>query len=313
MTFPDYPDNFCNQLSLNLGARPVTEKRQQTHQVVSLRLKVITKSFSFANSAITLAKQLLISRHTCEPIQEKKPFSCTLCKYSCAKASNLKGHKRTHSGEKPFHCTLCNYSCKTASALKTPMRTHSVGKPFNCTQCNFSCKSASLLKTHMLTHSGEKPFRCTQCKYSCTQTGALKRHMRTHSVGEKSLSCTHCNYSCANSSTLKIHKRTHTGKNLTIAHNVISPVHGLVILRQTCSHIPEKSLSTVIIATTLAPMPVLSRHTCGPIQEKNLLVAHNVNALTPMLLIWKDIYGSIQEKNRSTVTYATFPLHELVV
>ena len=39
--------------------------------MVSERLKVIATSFSFANSATTLAKKPLFSRDTCGPIQEK--------------------------------------------------------------------------------------------------------------------------------------------------------------------------------------------------------------------------------------------------
>ena len=36
-----------------------------------MSLKVIATSFSFVNSATTLAKEHLVSRHTCGPIQEK--------------------------------------------------------------------------------------------------------------------------------------------------------------------------------------------------------------------------------------------------
>ena len=39
--------------------------------MISVSLKVITTSFSFANSATTLAKKSLFSRYTCGPIQEK--------------------------------------------------------------------------------------------------------------------------------------------------------------------------------------------------------------------------------------------------
>ena len=225
--------------------------RQSTYQVVSVRLKVTTKSFSFANSATTLAKELLISRHTFGPIRRKTFQLHTLLPYEGTQAISFR--------EKLLHCTLCNYSCKTTSNLKTHMATHSEGKPFNCIQCNFSCKTASNLKTHMRTHLGEKPFRCTQCKYSCTCThaGTQRRHMRTHSAGGKPPSCTHCNYSCTDSSTMIIHKRSHVCVRLCIqgkiAHIMNSPVHSLVPLRYTCSLIPEKSLSTVSSATFLCP------------------------------------------------------------
>ena len=47
----------------------VKKCRESTHQVISVSLKVIAVKFSFANSATTLAKELLISRYTCGPIQ----------------------------------------------------------------------------------------------------------------------------------------------------------------------------------------------------------------------------------------------------
>ena len=135
LTFPNYPDNLCNQLSLNLGAWPITE------------MQTVDTSSDIS-----------------EPQGDsKKLFICEQCNYSCKRAFNLKIHMRTHSGEKPFSCTLCKFSCALANTLKTHKRKHTGEKPYNCTQCNYSSAYFGSLQTHVLTHSEGKPFNCTHC------------------------------------------------------------------------------------------------------------------------------------------------------
>jgi uncharacterized Zn-finger protein len=84
------------------------------------------------------------------------PFSCpdADCGRIFASASNLRVHKRMHTGEKPFAC------------------------PFNsCGKCFVD--SGSLTK-HRRVHTGEKPFICQQCGHAFAQSGHLRRHQRIH-------------------------------------------------------------------------------------------------------------------------------------
>jgi uncharacterized Zn-finger protein len=78
------------------------------------------------------------------------------CEYSTTKASNLKTHKRTHSGERPYPC--------------------------DAPGCDFTAALASTLKTHKRTHSGERPYPCDApgCEYRASAACNLKRHKRTH-------------------------------------------------------------------------------------------------------------------------------------
>ena len=50
---------------------------------------------------------------------------CNQCDYASSRASHLKEHLNTHSGEKPNKCNQCDFASAHASALRTHMKTHS--------------------------------------------------------------------------------------------------------------------------------------------------------------------------------------------
>ena len=120
-----------------------------------------------AHSAKIPSQKLGTSNNTYSYTQEKiiSDVHMTQCNHSCTRATHLKAHMLTHSGQKSFTCSLCNYSCTTAGDLKQHLLIHSGKKPFNCMQCNYSCTTASHLQRHMQKHSGDKPFSCIQCNF----------------------------------------------------------------------------------------------------------------------------------------------------
>ena len=150
------------------------------------------KSFTAARNVASPAQQLVISKITLLPIQEKnrfivinaqlkhtreKPFSCSQCSFSYSRDGNLKDHIQIHSGEKPFKCNQCNHSSTRASHLKEHKRTHTGEKPYKCDQCNHSCTQAGSLNVHKRQHSREKSFKCGQCNFSCKSFGNLRKHV----------------------------------------------------------------------------------------------------------------------------------------
>ena len=49
---------------------------------------------------------------------------CEFCGKIFVNHSNLKVHRRSHTGEKPYHCSICDYSTAQSSKLTRHMKTH---------------------------------------------------------------------------------------------------------------------------------------------------------------------------------------------
>ncbi|XP_052745540.1 zinc finger protein 567 isoform X2 [Bicyclus anynana] len=142
---------------------------------------------------------------------ERKMFTCELCQYKCTYRSQLVNHMRTHTGEKPYSCELCDYKFSLNVNLVYHMRTHTGEKPYSCTICDYKCSLKNNLVYHMRTHTGEKPYSCKLCEYKCAVSSTLVRHMRAH-TGQEPYSCNLCEYKCAKKNQLVRHMRSHTGE-----------------------------------------------------------------------------------------------------
>uniref|UniRef100_A0A668AZM9 C2H2-type domain-containing protein n=1 Tax=Myripristis murdjan TaxID=586833 RepID=A0A668AZM9_9TELE len=95
--------------------------------------------------------------------QPEKPHCCPDCGMCFFKASELRRHFRSHTGEKPFSCTLCDSCFSRSEGLKRHMRSHTGERPYKCLICGKGFYSRQDLNIHGLTHSGEKPHLCPVC------------------------------------------------------------------------------------------------------------------------------------------------------
>ena len=116
------------------------------------------------------------------------PHSCDYpgCEYATNDRSNLRRHKRTHTGEKKYLCDYagCKYATSDISTFNKHKRIHTGEKPYVCDYpgCEYAATLSHLLARHKRTHTGEKPYVCDHpgCEYTTSDNSHLKRHKLKH-------------------------------------------------------------------------------------------------------------------------------------
>ena len=82
----------------------------------------------------------------------KAMLPCDTCGKEFDRASLLKRHIRTHTGERPHVCDICNKGFSTSSSLNTHRRIHTGEKPHKCELCGKTFTASSNLYYHKMTH-----------------------------------------------------------------------------------------------------------------------------------------------------------------
>ncbi|XP_073804523.1 uncharacterized protein isoform X1 [Danio rerio] len=140
-------------------------------------------------------------------------YSCTRCRKSFSKKSNLDIHMRVHTKEKPYTCKQCGKRFGYIQGFENHMRIHTGERPYTCQQCGKSFYHAGNFAAHQRIHTGQRKYTCQHCGKSFSKTGNLAVHMRIH-TGEKPYSCSQCGKSFKQNVTLKIHMRTHNEERI---------------------------------------------------------------------------------------------------
>lgn len=142
----------------------------------------------------------------------EKPHRCAHCEMCFFKASELRRHSRSHTGEKPFRCNVCESCFSRSESLKRHLKKHTGERPYMCSICEKRFYSRQDLKIHRRIHSGEKPHVCPVCGKGFSQLGNMREHeQNVHNKSEK-YSCDKCGANFSRCKSLKEHQRIHTGE-----------------------------------------------------------------------------------------------------
>ncbi|CAG5133369.1 unnamed protein product [Candidula unifasciata] len=108
-----------------------------------------------------------------------KRYVCEVCQKAFSSNSDLKTHRRTHSGETPFKCDYCERSFKQRGHRKLHIQVvHTKEMPYKCDQCDSAFPTRYRYQIHIKRHSGVREHQCAYCDKNFYTLGKLNEHKK---------------------------------------------------------------------------------------------------------------------------------------
>lgn len=137
----------------------------------------------------------------------KKQYKCPHCEYSPKKfstASQLKKHiNNMHDNEIFLHCLHCKFTTARANNLKRHLRNeHTL---LNCPQCNYKGTQEELTQHITTSHEKNNILRCVSCPFQCAFPGEMRQHVSNMHSKINYFKCSRCNFKSPKSAKLRLH------------------------------------------------------------------------------------------------------------
>lgn len=171
--------------------------------------------------------------------QTLRSKTCPVCDKTFTRATDMRRHLRSHTGERPYKCTHCGKSFLYSFDLKRHQRKADTTCLFQCCVCGEGFDQEEGLKMHrIVVHCADKTplsndsgdrlnlpadvndgeegcdqkgqHKCLRCQMTFSQVSQMKRHQLVHSSSEDDpLCCNQCWKKCPNPEALSKHMQTH--------------------------------------------------------------------------------------------------------